>query len=341
MINCPNCGGLNGNGNPTCSFCGASLINNSIDPNLVNIQSTDRFVEPTYDNQDMGAFAGQPAYVPNSMPESFPDAEENANSETDYFVDAYIKKNVDKIKTKGFSIWAFLFGGIYIWYRKMYKLLLIYIGLNFVISSLFTLLGISMLAFIPSLAFNVFLGIKFKELYLKDVTAKVAAIKSNNSEELPEKIALICSKKGGTTIIPMIVGPILLITIIALVVVAFTLLVKGPDGGGNSYTKKAEMYEKASLLIDAVRADMLTNSIKDNTKIYDINDLNDILDSKLSLSPFGKNYVYAKVQAIKTMDGSYIYRVCMIDEERNGFGYTNEVSLSADSVLEGTAPDGC
>ena len=41
------------------------------------------------------------------------------------------------------------------------------------------------------------------------------------------------------------------------------------------------------------------------------------------------------------MDGSYIYRVCMIDEERNGFGYTNEVSLSADSVLEGTAPDGC
>ena len=337
MINCPNCGGLNGNGNPTCSFCGASLINNPIDPNLVNIQSTDSFVEPIYDNQDMGAFAEQPTYNSNSLPEAFPDSGDNANTEIDPFIDAYIKKNADKIKTKGFSIWAFLFGGIYIWYRKMYKLLLIYIGLVFVVTSLLALLGLPMLAFIPPLAFSIFAGIKFKELYLKDVVAKVATIKSDNSEELPENIMLICSRKGGTTIVPIIVFILLSVATAGLT----SYLALFSPSGDTSLRKREAMAEDASLIIEAVRSNMITAEVNDNVKIYDIDELKDLSGSQLSISPFSKNYVYAKVQAIKTIDGTYIYKICLIDEDKNGFGYTNEVSLSANSVLEGTAPDAC
>ena len=344
MINCPNCGGLNGSGNPNCSFCGAPLVGNSVDPNFNNIQTVqsiqsyqapDNFVEPVYDNSDMGEFAGQqPAYNPNNQDVFSAPAGDMSNDEM--LINAYIKKNVDKLKAGGFSIWAFLFGGVYVWYRKMYKLLLIWMGISLVTGTIFTMLGIPFVSAIVALAFNIFIGIKFKDLYLKDVGVKVATIKSKHSEESPENIAAICSKKGGTTIVPIILFVILSIAIPAAVI----LILPNLFGNGNG-DKKQMMYEKAGSLIEAVRADMLINEIKDPSRVYDIDDLNEISEDPLTISPYGKNYIYARVQAVKVMDGSYIYRVCLIDEGKNGFSYTNESTLSVDSVLEGNAPDIC
>ena len=340
MINCPNCGGLNGSGNPNCSFCGVPLLNNSVDPNFnSSIKTPDNtFIEPVYDGQDVGENSNQVVYDQNANQEVFYSPADDMSND-DMLVNAYIKKNVDKIKAGGFSIWAFLFGAIYVWYRKMYILLLIWFGMSLISEAIFSALELYYVSFVPVLIFNIFLGIKFKELYLKDVGVKVATIKSKNAEESPENLALICLKKGGTTIVPVILFGVVSLVILVLIILLIIPTLTGSEG--DTTEKKETMVEEANLVIEAARTDMVTNEVKDNSKVYDITDLNEILESPLSISPFGKNYVYAKVQAVKIMDGSYIYKVCLIDEDRNGFGYTNEVNLSFESVLEGTAPDGC
>ena len=160
MINCPNCGGLNGNGNPTCSFCGAPLLNNSVDPNFNSgIQVPDNnFVEPAYDNQNMGDFAEQPVYNQDMNQQTFYAPVDDIPND-DILEDAYIKKNVDKIKAGGFSIWAFLFGGAYVWYRKMYKLLFVCIGISIIAGLVSTIFHLYYAAVIIPLAFDIFLGI--------------------------------------------------------------------------------------------------------------------------------------------------------------------------------------
>ena len=338
MINCPNCGGLNGYGNPNCSFCGASLINNPVEQNTNTMPQPEVFVEQVYDNQDMGEFAQEPIYDPNINPEV---TGLDLNNVDDVLVNAYIKKNVDKIKTSGFSIWAFLFGWIYVWYRKMHKLLLIWFGMNIVVSALVGLLVQPTIAaagsFLVSLAFNIFVAIKFKDLYLKNVNNKVAIIKSKNANLSQEQLMAICSKKGGTTVLPIIV---LVILSVGLPVLAF-LLYSSIWGENTDEQKKEAMVLEAGTLIEVARSDILVNEVKDNVKVYTMEELNDMLETKLLSSPFGNSYSDAKVQAIKTMDGSYVYKVCLIDEGKNGFGYTSEITLSSESVLIGTAPDAC
>ena len=78
---------------------------------------------------------------------------------------------------------------------------------------------------IITLAANIIISIKFKKLYLKHVEEQVKKIESENPGKTKEQLMMICSQKGGTTLIPVIVTLILygIIFFIAFATVSDTI----------------------------------------------------------------------------------------------------------------------
>lgn len=369
MISCPNCGGLNPEGSGVCGNCGTNLVSNqNNDANVYNpnnnVQANTPIVDINYDesfgnvgivnnnvayenanmnaNQNMtnNEFNIEPNYedvpINNNVPNTI-DPNVVASDEEDVFTDAFIGKNVNKIKNVKFSIWAFLFSSLYLWYRKMYKLFGIVFGFSLISSLLFSILNIPFMSYVVSIGIGIVLGIKFKDLYLKHVYTSVDKIKNNNSDKTPEEVINICSKKGGTTIIPIIVGIVLGIVI----PIALVLMAMNSTKGYVDTAKKDTMIDDARNAIEVVRNDVVTNGLKESSKTYTIDDLNNILEKQLITSPYNNNYTDVKVQVMKMMNDTYMYKICMIDEGGNGFGYTYENELNKDIVMEGNAPSSC
>ena len=93
----------------------------------------------------------------------------------------------------------------------MWLLILVWFVLVFIISM-----------FLPSLSFlsiviGIVFGVKFKELYLKNARESVEKIKNNNPTKSREEIKEICQKKGGTTIIPIVIIGILIVLFVVIV----------------------------------------------------------------------------------------------------------------------------
>lgn len=125
-------------------------------------------------------------------------------------VDAYIGNNADKIRKGGFSGYTFLFGFFYTLYRKMWLLTVIwYLG------------ALMVLLFLPSFSaltyvINLFICIKFNDLYLKNVRENVNKIKIENSEKSYEELKQICAKKGGTSIVAVIIAVVVYILLMSI-----------------------------------------------------------------------------------------------------------------------------
>lgn len=116
------------------------------------------------------------------------------NINDDELIDAYIGK---KYKKKGFSIFAFLFSYIYLFYRKMWLL-----GISFLITKyLFYLFFIKHVVLI-NIIFSTLLGIFFKKIYLNYATSKVKKIKKQFSNCSREQLINICIQQGGHCSIP-------------------------------------------------------------------------------------------------------------------------------------------
>lgn len=366
MKNCPKCGGLNPEESIVCSNCGSSLTTSGNDfQNLatpsVDIQYTDNYSNLNSDssisasmevgsmddngfqniNEDNNQVYQEPNY--EDGPSDFNSSNMKSsnvilNEEDERFVDSYIGKNSEKVKKTKTSIWAFFFGPLYLWYRKMYKLFGIVLGVNLLINIVFYMLDMPVAIIIAEIVINVALSFKFQEFYLKHVNNSIQKIKNDNQDKNEEDIINICSKKGGTTIIPVIFGGVLALGIIAAVIAS---ILGTPRSGNNSAVAKSTMVDSANLIIEAVRIDVTNNNLNANSKTYDIDAINELLESPIETSPYGVMYTDIQVQATKMLNGNYIYKICMIDESNNGFGYTYENSLSTDIVLEGNAPDSC
>ena len=111
------------------------------------------------------------------------------------YLEAYIGKNYDAIKEKGFNIFAFFFTQYYCLYRKQYKLFWILVLVSFI--SLF----LGALSTFAAIGIQIYLGMKFNELYINEVEKDIEIIKATNNGKSEEEIKELCRKKGGTTML--------------------------------------------------------------------------------------------------------------------------------------------
>lgn len=211
MINCPKCGSNVNQGEMFCRVCGAKIVSQSIQPNQIGATPSD--------NQQVYA---QNQYVPqqqqimnNNVEYGTSNSSSYSNDET--LINAYIGKNADKLKNGGFSVNTLFFGNIYVLYRKMWMLGIVWFLVSMIIS-----MFLSSLSSVLTIAANIFISTQFKKWYLKNVEEKVTKIKAENPNASYEQLLAICTKKGGTTIIPVII--FLVLYIVAIGVIIFTVL---------------------------------------------------------------------------------------------------------------------
>lgn len=141
--------------------------------------------------------------VSNSRPyERYEEYETN-----NLLVDSYIGKSADKICSGGFSFPAFLFGPFYLLYRKIYLIAIIWFGISYALVKIFpsnegdtTYYILRIIA----LVVDVVAGLKFKEKYVEYAEKKVNKIKEQNPDRDVNSLARICTKKGETSLLPVV-----------------------------------------------------------------------------------------------------------------------------------------
>jgi len=193
-MNCPKCNSTIESGAVFCDTCGSRLIFTITDTG-VSVQASDNQVNSNQNdiNNDYQANSTNNEQISIHNQQNI-----NINVEEIDLVNAYIGKNADKLKN-GFSFCTLFFGVLYVFYRKMWGLGFIWILLNICLSLFFPKL--------PFLGFvlNIIISFCFKSLYLNYVSNKVSKIKMEYSRYSKSDLIYICSKKGGTTIVPIII----------------------------------------------------------------------------------------------------------------------------------------
>ena len=129
---------------------------------------------------------------------------------------AYVGNNYPKIGGKPINFAAMFFNFLYLLYRKQYLYALlyyaIYLGLLY--------LGINYI--IVSICLGLLLGVGFNTFYINKAKRKVEIIKSQNKDRPLYEIKKICERKGGTSIIALILG--IVVQIISVALLSVTIL---------------------------------------------------------------------------------------------------------------------
>lgn len=138
--------------------------------------------------------------------------------QTDYINDetllrAFIGNNYEKITTQPFNIAGFFFTGFYMLYRKMFLYALVFILANTIITAIIN-------SSIISLIICVLVGLFVNKIYLSFAKEKIINIKATHPNSTPEELRAICTNKGGTSFLTVILGLFaeIIITIIIVMV---------------------------------------------------------------------------------------------------------------------------
>lgn len=138
-------------------------------------------------------------------------------SDEDY-IKAYVGPNYNSFKTVKFSVPFFLFGPVYLLYRKLWKYALLLLAVE---PTLEYFIGDS--ASILTTIIWFIISFKFNDMYLKYTEKKVTKIKERNMDKSSQEILNICKSKGGISIssIVAIIIAIASIATIASVYITF------------------------------------------------------------------------------------------------------------------------
>jgi hypothetical protein len=135
---------------------------------------------------------------------------------------------------------------------------------------------LSSLSGIISVAANVVISTQFKKWYLKHVEEEVDKIKRENPTTSHEQLMTICAKKGGTTIVPIIILGILyiglLVLLILIVIGGIALFSYGTGNDFDEYLTRGKIENLRATVPNTLEED------DDNTstyKSYSITDEND------------------------------------------------------------------
>ena len=173
----------------------------------------------------------------------------------DMLIDAYIGKRADKLKKGGFS-WCTFFGGIiYAFYRKMWGFGIVFFIINLIVIILSKIIPFLPLKSTTGTIVELIAAKIFKENYIIHVQNQIEKIKQKNPDKTQEELLQICRKKGGTTIVPIII-----VLIISLIYITPSII------GIIEISKKAKEEYK----------DIYENSNMKNKNIK-VNDLNVVI----------------------------------------------------------------
>ena len=298
-MNCPNCG-FNVNENENfCRSCGTRVrqINTN---NLTNAENSINKPNTGYD------YHSQFQNVNNVQ-----DINNPGNNYYTELIDAYIGKNADKIKSGKFSWPSFFFGVLYVLYRKMWLLWLIIIAIYAVASSI-----IPLPALIEYIISGIIIGLIFNKVYVNKVREKVEKIVRENPGKTKEELKAICSKKGGTTIIPVliIVGLFIAITVIATIIV-MGVVNDAKDSAANSEAPMIVSGVNNYCAVAAMKEQLegTPNPCSDGVTVSEVSSMVDLGNAKIiDINYRNGKVTYLKVKYGKIIieyDGSTYYRV--------------------------------
>ena len=204
-----------------CSKCG-SLITNSEDKfckNCGNLLNNEPIVTESVNNYNN----------PNNASIGMDNEEE--------LVKIFVGKNYEKLKHSKFNFPVFFFGIIYTLYRKMWILSLIIYGISF-----FGTLIVPKATVFINLAVQIFLAIKWKDIYMKHCKERVEELKLENPTLPREQFVALLTKKGGTTIIPVIIISVFYVLLILMIGIISFIVVGGLIEGINGITNGSSNF---------------------------------------------------------------------------------------------------
>ena len=140
----------------------------------------------------------------------------------------------------------------------------------------------------------------------------------------------LSNNKKGFTLIELLSVIVILSVLVLLAVPAATTYLN------DTRAKATAINARES--IEAVRQDILMNGFNSSTgdvKVYNLDQINNLLQKKLVTSPFSGAYSNdsVKIRVTQNNNGTYVYEMCMIDSTGNGFPtYTLENNIDGSIV---------
>ena len=167
-------------------------------------------------------------------------------------IDAYIDKNINKLKSNRISLPSFFLGSLYYLYRKMYLLAILVLSLSIAYSvGIYYIpddykLYVSLIYLVFSIIINIVIAIKFNSLYITHANKKISKIKNKykNSTrfEVMEKI-----KYAGST---NLLAPILALIIVTGITYLINFKMNNvEDKLSNNEYSVADGYRETSAII--------------------------------------------------------------------------------------------
>lgn len=251
-MNCPNCGAKINQGEMFCRVCGTKIISQSIQQNSMT-QANESQQNHTQNQYNM-----QQPHMNNTTYNNY--------SNDDTLINAYIGKNAFKLKNGSFSFNTFFFGTIYVLYRKMWLL-----GIIWVLASMIISLFLPTFSGILSIVANIIISTQFKKWYLEHVKENIAKIKSENPTASHEQLLTICTQKGGTTIAPIIILVILYLAIFIINFFTIYNTIKETRNLSNS-TDNGDIGNLTLNIPSTMKASEYNDDSYISYSLYDIND---------------------------------------------------------------------
>ena len=210
------------------------------------------------------------------------------------------------ISKKGFNIWAYLFGGLYYAYRKLFIASLIIIIINILI--IYVLKLNYLLAFV-----NILYASLFYKIYGSHIEKQVDKIKKENPNSTGDELIRKCSKKGGISILFPIV----------ILIISFVCSYIGLIAIGSNNTKLVGTWDCQGVDNDRLLTQFNTDSSFNYSAYYNPN----------------SNYIKGKYKIYKATNDTYLLllisnEVVKDGAKTTGFNYSLDTIIINDDNLQ-------
>lgn len=210
------------------------------------------------------------------------------------------------ISKKGFNIWAYLFGGLYYAYRKLFIASLIIIIINILI--IYVLKLNYLLAFV-----NILYASLFYKIYGTHIEKQVDKIKNKNPNATRDELIRKCSRKGGISILSPIV----------ILIISFVCSYIGLIAIGSNNTKLVGTWDCQGVDNDRLLTQFNTDSSFNYSGYYNPN----------------SNYIKGTYKIYKATNDTYL--LLLISDEvvkdgtkTTGFNYSLDTIIINDDNLQ-------
>lgn len=132
------------------------------------------------------------------------------------------------------------------------------------------------------------------------------------------------NNKKGFTLIELLAVIVILAILVAVAVPAVSRYL--------SQARRGTFASNANTAISNVRTDTTSAGLI-GTAVYDLKDINNLLQKTLDKSPYGYAYSSSSyVKAVVNMDGTSTYYICLADTAGNGIAETIEKDVNESKV---------